>query len=114
MREPVSGHIICKLASALEQQIIFNTANVFAAAEGANAASAGIDVTCGRGLSYCVQDDGPRGEKGAANIRFACIETRANAADPQHYPFPHAVNDIVPLYCQNEQASDGLPQGILV
>ena len=67
MRKPVSRYVIGKLPRAFEQQIILNTANVFAAAEGTDTACAGIDLTSGRGLSCCVQDAGPQGERRNAN-----------------------------------------------
>ena len=59
MGQPVRCHIISELPSSLEQQIVLNTTNVFAAAEGAHAASTGIDGICCGGLSYCVQGSGP-------------------------------------------------------
>ena len=55
MRKPVSCHIIGKLPGAFEQQIILNAANIFAAAEGTDAASAGVDFWCERDFRYCIQ-----------------------------------------------------------
>ena len=40
MRETGHGHVIGELTGALEQLVVLNAANVFAAAEGAKAASA--------------------------------------------------------------------------
>ena len=62
MGKPLCRHVISKLARAFEQQIVLNTADVFAAAEGTDTARPGIDLTIGRGLSCGIQDDGPQRE----------------------------------------------------
>ena len=62
MRKPVCCHIVGKLPRALEQQIVFNTTNVMAAAKGAYAARASIVLSCREGYGYSVQR-GPRGGK---------------------------------------------------
>ena len=70
MRKPVSYHIIGKLPRALEQQIILNAANVFAAAEGTDAACTGFSMICEVGLSYCVQEGRPHVKRGASELPY--------------------------------------------
>ena len=100
-------HIVGELPGPLEQQIVFNAANVLAATESTHAARAGIDVVRRWGDGYSVQDDGSRGESEVlvpAAIHASGMQRR-RAALPLSF---HALaGSTVPPNWQNEPPGDG-------